>query len=164
MAEIYALKCPDTNVIKYIGKANDSQKRLKSHLRDSKNRNTPVYKWIRSLSEQGKCPNIEVLLITDNWQEDEIRLISQHPNLLNVAKGGNEPHCDYETRAENGRNNSVKRDKRIWKLKLMMGQSLKFFKKYGQKEAYNKTIAKLHTAATKRPDLFGDYLKLQTWN
>ena len=47
--EIYALLCPNTKDVRYIGKANDSEKRLKSHIRDSRRRNTPVYCWIKKL-------------------------------------------------------------------------------------------------------------------
>jgi len=43
---IYALTDPSTGEVRYIGKANDPSARLKSHLMDSRRRNTPVYRWI----------------------------------------------------------------------------------------------------------------------
>jgi hypothetical protein len=58
--EIYSLNDPYTYKVRYIGKAKDSQKRLKSHIRDSKRRNTPVYQWIRSLAQP---PKIGIILI-----------------------------------------------------------------------------------------------------
>jgi hypothetical protein len=50
------LRDPATNEVRYIGKANDSMKRLKTHIRDSRRRNTPVYSWIKKLASKGLVP------------------------------------------------------------------------------------------------------------
>lgn len=93
MAEIYALTCPD--------------KRLVSHIRDSRRRNTPVYCWIRKLLKQGKTPGFRILEIAHEWEEAERRLIAlsrvRGDRLLNVADGGVEPYCPTEIRAANGK-------------------------------------------------------------
>ena len=134
--EIYILKHPITKEIRYIGKANDSVKRLKGHLLDSKRRNTPIYCWIEKLSSEGLIPIVEVIKITDldNWENDEINLIQEYKNkgfrLLNVALGGDEPFCSKEVRADNGRNvalaihtNPLR--KKLWQLKHDLGIALK---------------------------------------
>jgi hypothetical protein len=108
--EIYALCDPATGEIRYIGKANDSEKRLKGHIRDSRRRNTPVYCWIRKLLSSGKFPKMIVLERPrpTEWKDSEARLIAQHKSkrLLNVATGGDEPFCPKEVRAANGRKNA----------------------------------------------------------
>jgi hypothetical protein len=109
VCEIYALKDPETGSVRYIGKANDSAKRLKSHLRDSKRRKTPVYRWIQKLEKSGKTPSIEVLLVCEKaaWPEYETHLIAEYRAagvaLLNVADGGDEPSMSMEQRRENAK-------------------------------------------------------------
>jgi len=104
-AEIYSLRHPDTGEIRYIGKAANTYKRLKSHLRDSSRRNTPVYCWMRSL---GKPPHaiVEAVAIGPDWQSLEKQVITQYKadgaRLLNVAEGGDEPFCSREVRHRNG--------------------------------------------------------------
>src|SRR5690606_10935634 len=121
MAEIYALIDPVTDEVRYIGKANDSVMRLKSHIRDAKRRDYPVYRWINKLIGNGLMPIVKVLAITDNWQEEEKRIIKHHKEigckLLNVAEGGDQPYCSIEQRKKNGANivNNIK-NKRLWKL------------------------------------------------
>lgn len=110
MPYIYALKDADGSV-RYIGKANDPDKRLKSHMRDSVRRDTPVYRWIR---KNGK-PIMEVLTDDiEDWKEAERRIIAEHRDaghaLLNVADGGDEPFCPKEVRAANGRKNAIVRE------------------------------------------------------
>src|SRR5258708_1122020 len=55
--EIYALRCPLTDEIRYIGKANNGKKRLASHLKDSRRRNTPLYSSLKKLSATRPPPN-----------------------------------------------------------------------------------------------------------
>lgn len=90
--------------LRYIGKANDPVARIRSHMRDSKRRKTPLYDWIRKHGE----PVMRVL--EDNccdWREAERRLIAEAKargeRLLNLAAGGDEPHCPKEVRKENGK-------------------------------------------------------------
>lgn len=154
LAEIYSLSDPITGNVMYIGKANNSESRLKTHIRDSKRRNTPVYIWIKSLINIGLLPILNVLETTSDWQSREIAIINEHRlngiKLLNVAKGGNEPFCSKETRAINGRINANKihsddKLKRMWKLKHKLGILMKEikvtnFEKYTQ--VNNRLLAK----------------------
>jgi len=156
--EIYALIDPRTGDTRYIGKANNSEKRFKSHLRDSRRRKTPVYCWIQSLSKEGLMPRLVVLEFcnSSNWQETEKRIIAEYRkthSLLNLADGGDEPFCSKEQRAANGRMAAIKRDRtpemaRIFRLKCMVCRALK--QGYGSAEVR----AKLRSAAIRRPDLF----------
>lgn len=163
MAEIYALIDPRTGAIRYVGKANDSAKRLKKHIQDSRTRNTPVYCWMRKLAGMGLVPSVRVLEVTDDWQEAERRLIdvlrARGERLLNVAEGGDEPYCSPEQRAENGRRLSaaIHSDPfrhRIWEIKRAIACALK------SGFLSNQHRAKLRLAAQKRPDLFGAWLNL----
>ena len=103
-AYIYGL-FDSSGALRYVGKANNAEKRLQSHMRDVRRRPTPLYSWIR---KHGK-PEMRVLRVcTDqDWREAEREIIAaaraRGDRLLNVADGGDEPFCSTETRRENGR-------------------------------------------------------------
>jgi len=110
--KIYGLYDPVTGALRYIGKANDAAARLKTHLRDARRRDTPVYRWIRKLARNGMVPNMKVLAECqpELWPSVEREIISQNEGLLNVAEGGTEPFCPPEVRKANARfANSVRR-------------------------------------------------------
>ena len=164
-AEIYALSCPKTGAVRYIGKANDSAKRLKSHIRDSRRRNTPVYAWIRKLQSEGLFPTMAVLEVTDDWEEAERRLITLHRQegkLLNVADGGDEPYCSTEVRAGNGRKVAklIHDDPyrhAVWCLKSRMTGLLRIFIKAGETDAANRQRDRMRMCAEKRPDICAEW-------
>ncbi len=151
---IYALRDPDSLNVRYIGKAVDVDKRLKSHIRDSKIRNTPIYKWFRSLQ---KTPVITTECVTNeqNWSFVERRIIKQYQDsghdLLNVALGGNQPFCDTQTRAENGRKNAAAihadpQRKRLWKLKKELSANLRWLSIHGMQESADRIRARVELA------------------
>lgn len=112
--------------LRYIGKASCPAKRLKSHMQDSKRRRTPLYSWIRKHGQ----PEMRVLEVCgSNWREVEKRLIAEARErgepLLNVADGGDEPHCPKEVRAQNGRSAAKKRDPFVWRFNRDFAQALK---------------------------------------
>lgn len=103
MSNIYGLFDQDGN-LRYIGKANDPEHRLRCHVRDSLSggRNYPVNHWIR----KNGIPALRVLEADcADWRESERRLIAEArargEKLLNVADGGDEPHCSPEQRKAN---------------------------------------------------------------
>jgi hypothetical protein len=160
--EIYGLIDPVSGEIRYVGKANNSNARLKNHLSESR-RKTPVYRWIDKLRTLGMQPSMVVLEVCrpDNWQEAEIRLIAEYRNrgnrMLNVAAGGDEPYCSKEVRANNARINSRSRvdtplKRRIYNLKREIGQAL--IKGYVSEESKEK----IRYAATIKPEWFGSLL------
>ena len=161
MTFIYGLSHPETGELRYVGKANHVQKRLKSHLRDSRRRNTPLYCWMRTLTTS---PRIEVLeeVADADWKDAERRLIALHRadgRLLNLADGGDEPHCPKEVRAENGRRNARARQidpirKRMWQLKQALAQALK------RGHVSEVAKGKMRQAALKYPQHFGEWVAI----
>ena len=104
---IYTLSDPDTGEVRYVGKANNAENRLKSHLRDSLTRKSPLYSWVRKLTAKGKSPTMQVLRVVDevDWCEAEREAIACYRiagGLLNIADGGEEPYCSPEVRSANG--------------------------------------------------------------
>lgn len=81
MAYIYALCDPDTEDVRYIGKANDVAGRLKSHLNEKST--TRKARWIQSLKRKGLKPSTVVLeeVSSDMWEDAEIRWIAHYRSL-----------------------------------------------------------------------------------
>lgn len=164
-AYIYGLFDPITNACRYVGKTNNPKKRLQGHLSNAKTRRTPVALWMKDLLVHGYHPRIVVLheCHHENWAEWEIDYITRYRasgcDLLNLAPGGEQPYCDYETRAKNGRANAIKRDstpfkKRVNFLKRNIGMALK----RGHLPPAYKHV--LRHVARRRPDLFGIWANL----
>lgn len=159
--EIYALTDPTNGETRYIGKANNPKARLKSHIRDSAKRKTPVYAWIRDLISIVQAPNLHILEVCTHrdWQsaeQDHIKAArAQGTHLLNVAHGGNEPHCPLEVRQANGKKVALLHSdpikKRIWGLKKAIGSMLK------AGLVSESAKQKLRIAAQKAPHIFGKY-------
>lgn len=165
--EIYVLYDPREQEPRYVGKANDSQRRLRGHLREamSGRRHTPLYAWIRDLLDQGVVPEAHVaeVCLDRSWQDAErdwiVRLRAVGARLLNLAEGGNQPFCRAEVRAENGRRTAqaVHSDplrRRIWELKQRIGSRLR----RGRVSEAGK--AKLRQAAKDAPHVFGAWAHL----
>ncbi len=88
---IYALEYPEGN-IRYIGKSDSPQTRLKNHIQEAKQRNKNHRdKWINSLSE---LPFLKIIEETTygQWQEREMFWIKYYKdkgfNLVNGTNGG----------------------------------------------------------------------------
>lgn len=116
LPSIYGL-FDSTGALRYIGKANDPAKRLKGHMRDVRRRRTPLYDWLSKYGE----PELRILEAScHDWKEAERRLIAEArargDRLLNVADGGDEPHCPIETRRANGSKASAVRPKYIMRM------------------------------------------------
>ena len=154
-ASIYGLY-DETGSLRYIGKANDPEKRLKSHLRDATRRNTPLYCWIRKHG----MPRMAVLEADcEDWAESERRHIAEAlargDQLFNLAEGGNEPYCAPLTRQSNGTKvalaiHSCPESKRLWHAK----RQLSLLIKDGALNQHTKNKMKA------RPDIFGQWLHL----
>lgn len=91
---LYTLNEPDTGEIRYVGKSEDVNKRLKEHIRKSKRNKTHKDNWIQSLLNQNKSPILEIYKVVpeSSWGECEQKLISELRekglNLTNIANGG----------------------------------------------------------------------------
>lgn len=155
---IYALCDPRDGRVRYIGKAKDPDKRFKGHLREVRRR-SPLYSWISSLAKKKLQPILQVIEICDgSWQEAEKRIIAEYrskfSDLLNLADGGDEPHCPLEVRRNNARqlNQDIASDplrKRVRDLNRYMAAA------YNRGSLKDHHLASLRLAAEKAPHLFG---------
>ena len=107
MIDIYGLYDPDTDELRYVGKAKDSKKRLKTHVFERGYRR-PVNNWVKALVEAGKAPVMKILetVADDQWEEAERRLIAEYRKscrLLNLADGGARPTQTTEQRKQAAR-------------------------------------------------------------
>lgn len=169
LIEIYGLYEPDTDELRYIGKARNSQKRLKSHILDSRRDTRPVCLWIAGLVAQGKAPIVKVLERTPKavWQEAEKRLIAQYrktSKLLNLAAGGDMPTMTREQRVEGAKrmNAKISKDpawKRFVLAKRDMAKLYARFNKTPDIHAYTLRLI-MKASAADRPDLYGNWATL----
>jgi hypothetical protein len=91
-AGIYALKDPDTDEIRYIGRSKNIGSRYRGHIAGCKTSALPSGVWIAELLKNGKKPALELLQEHCNPIQVEEQWISwgrkQGFNLLNIASGG----------------------------------------------------------------------------
>ena len=91
---IYGLLDPDTGKCRYVGKANNVEKRYYNHLRESKKTNSYKHNWIQQLLTQDKKPQLKILEVCNelNWVEKEkwwIRYFKKNKQpLTNLTEGG----------------------------------------------------------------------------
>jgi len=91
---IYALREPDTGEIRYIGKANDLQERLRMHVEHAYIEKNHRACWVRSLLEKGKKPIIEIVdeVSFEDWAALEAAYIQfyleEGCRLVNGTFGG----------------------------------------------------------------------------
>jgi len=89
---IYALKDPDTNEIRYIGRSKDIASRYQGHIAGCKTSVLPSGVWVANLLQNGKKPALEILEEHCNPIEVEEQWISwgkkQGLDLLNISCGG----------------------------------------------------------------------------
>ena len=94
---IYGLICPETKRIRYVGKSDNPNERIRQHIQDAKasrNKNPRLQRWIRNLLTSGLEP---ILLILDRvpslaWERYEMMWISEigksRIGLCNLDAGG----------------------------------------------------------------------------
>jgi len=98
MIYIYTLTDPNTNMVRYVGKTNNLNNRLKSHICTAKKYNSHKNNWIKKLLIMNLKPIIDIIDIIDDesyWEPVEQYWISQFKtwgfNLVNVSDGGENP-------------------------------------------------------------------------
>lgn len=88
---IYALCCPVTSEVRYVGKTIDPARRLRHHMSEAR-RLPHLHKsrWIKTLVAEGLRPMIKVLEVVPEaeWEAAERRWIASFSNLTNAAEGG----------------------------------------------------------------------------
>lgn len=90
---IYALVDPRDGGIRYIGKADDPKTRLQYHLAHCERRKNRCSRWIRSLRDEGKRPELTVIASVplESWAHWERYFIAEFTPLfplLNANRGG----------------------------------------------------------------------------
>ncbi len=91
---IYALLCPETLRIRYVGKAKNPHKRLLAHLQRAKDGRAHKNVWIRSVLVRNLVPKIEILewVPSSEWEEIEQEYIRVFRaigfDLTNTLPGG----------------------------------------------------------------------------
>lgn len=91
---IYILKDPISNEVRYVGKSNNPQNRLKKHLSESNliESWTPKNKWLLSLRKDNLSPIMEIIDSTylDNINELEVYWIKHYRDLgIDLTNGTN---------------------------------------------------------------------------
>ena len=95
VVHIYGLCDPTTTQLRYVGKSDNPLIRLQQHTKERR-RKTPLYDWIASI--QPHQPELFVIetVPAEQWQESEQFRIAYFKSigcrLLNIAKGGDQPH------------------------------------------------------------------------
>jgi hypothetical protein len=168
--EIYGLYDPETNELRYVGKANNAAKRLKKHI-EERGLHRPVCHWVKSIIDQGKCPRVVVLetVPAKEWDEAERRLIAEHrktARLLNLADGGAMPSQTKEQRrvAARASNEAQKRNPEAWqklqRAKREMGRLRTWFMKHGDYSRAAQLRFRMRLDAANRPDLYGSWASI----
>ena len=90
---IYALICPQTGDIKYVGQSVNIYSRYYSGHRSKKkgaSARLPVSAWVKKLHEKGLQPSLKILEETNNLDDAEKKWIDHFGlcNLLNIHGGG----------------------------------------------------------------------------
>lgn len=159
---IYALTCPDTDQVRYVGKSNNPSKRLYSHLTDG--RLNHRHNWLMSLKLNGKLPKVEILdtVKIEEWPFWERHYISLYKsfgfNLLNRTDGGEGStyHNQKTRRSFSGENNPMFGKKRP-DVSERLRKKLKgktFDEIYGKEKSI--TIRKKISESGKKPKSFSE--------
>lgn len=163
---IYGLKDPGSGEIRYIGKAKDATRRLKTHVSESERRHRPINNWVSKLVRSGNLPVMVVIKETNaaNWEKDERDEIAKHRlacDLLNLADGGAGPSMSPKQRAKNGIKAAKTRDKTWWTLTRDMAQTLRWLRMNGHTEKADTVTRRLvELAKTCQPRYQRSILKL----
>lgn len=119
MTFIYALRCPETGAVRYIGKSNDPARRLNAHVSRAISTGEQHHSanWIRALVARGLRPDLEVLAKVspiEDWRDVERAYIAKAReaglDLTNTSPGG-----EGVTRSPDGIRRSIEGTKRSWR-------------------------------------------------
>ena len=167
---IYILIDPETQQIRYVGKANNISQRYKAHLNRARKHQIHKLNWINSLKKKGLKPIIEVIDIVpiEDWIFWETYWISQFKtwgfNLINYTQGGDGATFANETSFKKGHiswNSGTKKPKILKGNRGKTENSIKNQFKKGE-VAWNKGVTGYKTSKRKpvlQYDLEGNFIK-----
>lgn len=98
---IYALLDPDTDEVRYVGKTDNTNRRLSRHIHVAENDNPAKVKWVTSLKANGKIPKMVILeeSAPDTWVDREKHWIAYYrasgAALTNLSSGGHGRDTKY---------------------------------------------------------------------
>lgn len=102
--DVYVLRCPDSNDVRYVGVTREGIKRLNRHIREARARRSHRHCWINKLEREGKRPVFEVVEgdVAD-WSEAERRWIAHYRALgARLVNGNDGGDCMYQVREKEG--------------------------------------------------------------
>ena len=109
---IYVLIDPTTNMVRYVGKANNVGQRYKAHLNRARKHQVHKKNWVEKLKKQGLKPIIQVIDVVpiEDWVFWETYWISQMKSwgfdLINYTNGGD--GCTFANQT------SFKKGHKVW--------------------------------------------------
>jgi hypothetical protein len=142
---IYVLRDPRNNQIRYVGKANDPEYSYKNHINKCRDKNTHKRNWINELKKEKLKPILEIIDIVpvDRWKEFEKfyikKYIDEGCKLVNYTNGGD--GCTFGNQTSfkpgNGARKVIMLDKE--------GNYIKSFNMIIEAEKYMKEIKNINT-------------------
>lgn len=101
---VYALRDPQTDQVRYVGKSDNVERRFSGHINEAKRGRTDhKNRWIASLLKNGMRPSVVILEVCgENWREREVwwidKLKTDGCSLTNSKSGGDGCDPTDETR------------------------------------------------------------------
>lgn len=147
MTFIYALADPETDEVRYVGKADCVKERYASHLREAKTgKQSHKCNWIRQVTAKSQKPKLIVLeeVTQEDWKKAEIYYIDEFRKLghglTNIAKGGEGFESGYV------QNN-------LFLMKKYLGKRYNELKRLGSHKELSRLAITIVGLADKRPDI-----------
>ena len=149
---IYTLSYPEGN-IRYVGKSDEPQQRLKNHIYEARRNKWKSYKnnWIRELLTRDNRPIMQIIeeVDIDQWQKKEIYYINHYRSLgfdlVNTAPGGQGGGVEYHSEESKRKISDALKGKysgeKNWNFGKKMGPSSRREKTY--EEIYGEEKAEL---------------------
>jgi len=110
---IYTLKDPNTNQVRYVGKAKNPEDRYSNHINKGRDKNTHKRNWINKLRKTNQKPLLEIIEETADikWKEREKYWIKYYLDsgnkLVNYTEGGDGLTYGNQTSYKKGDGNKM---------------------------------------------------------